>query len=142
MYFAALEKGKQVQRLAEFEEGCYHLFSGSCCQRHQLGTVLQAAPGFSSSSVSQKQTLFESIWRWKIALMQSPFQVVLSCVRLYAPVLTFLHTTLAPSLLQGRYLKRLSGCCFVGTDRNVYTCGRSGEVLASKVKSWQQIEKL
>lgn len=73
-------------------------------------------------------------------MMQSPIQVDFSRVRLYAPVLMFLHTTFAPSLLQGRYLKQLSECHFVGTDRSVYTCGRNGEVLTSKMKSWQQME--
>lgn len=72
--------------------------------------------------------------------MQSPTQVDFSCIRLCAPMLRFLHTALSPSLLQGRYLKQLPECCFVGTDRSVYTCGRNGEVLTSKMKSWQQIE--
>lgn len=102
--------------------------SGSCCQLHPLGSMLQAVPGF---------------WKClevKDRMMQSPIQVHFSWVRLYAPVLKFLHSAMSPGLLQGRSLRQLSECCFVGTDRSVYTCGGNGEVLTSKMKSWQQTE--
>lgn len=50
--------------------------SGSCCPLHPLGSMLQALPGFSSSSLTAAG-LFGNLWRWKTEWCKAPFRCVL-----------------------------------------------------------------